>query len=99
MRIISKKPLREFWQKHADAERLLREWHKHTLKADWGNLSEVRKDFPSADPFGLCVVFNIGGNKYRLVVRIIFRLRKIYVRSVMTHEEYNRGGWKNGCVK
>lgn len=62
-------------------------------------MAEARKDFSHADAVGACMVFNIKGNKYRLVVKIVFQLKKVYVRSVMTHDEYDRGGWKNDCVK
>ena len=97
MRVISKKPLREFWRKHSDAEQPLQEWHKRTLKADWDNLSDVRKDFSHADLVGICTVFNIGGNKYRLIAKINFQRQIVFVRFVLTHKEYDKGGWNNDC--
>jgi mRNA interferase HigB len=95
--VISKKSLREFWRKHADAKAPLEEWHKRTLKADWNNLSDVRKGFPHADIVGTCVVFNIGGNKYRLIAKVAFQRKIVFVRFVLTHKDYDRGGWKDDC--
>jgi len=97
MRIISRKALREFWQSHPDAERPLLSWYKIARKADWGDLADVRKDFAHADPVGLCVVFNIGGNKVRLVTKINFGRRIVYIRFVLTHKAYSREAWKNDC--
>lgn len=71
MRILSKKTLKEFWQKHPDAEYPLRYWYDVTRKADWDNFSDVRQNFRTADVVGICVVFNIGGNKYRLITKDI----------------------------
>lgn len=97
MRIISKKALRKFWQRYAEAERPLLNWHKITRKADWNNLTDVRKDFSHADSVGHCVVFNIGGNKYRLITKMNFRRQIVYVRFVLTHNEYTKEGWKDDC--
>ncbi len=97
MRIISKTALRDFWEKRPDAERPLRNWHKITLKADWDDLADVKKDFSHADQVWLCIVFNIGGNKYRLITKIRFRYKIVYVRFILTHTEYSRGRWKDDC--
>ena len=64
---------------------------KHT---DFRNLQALRATFPSADHVGDLIVFNIGGNKYRLIASIHFNRGKVYVRNVLTHSEYNRGAWK-----
>ena len=90
MRIISRKALREFWEVHPDAEQPLEDWYRITKHAGWSNLVEARLDFPHADPVGDCTVFNIGGNKYRLVVDMRYDLGRIYIRHVLTHEEYTR---------
>ena len=63
-------------------------------KARWRNLMEVRKTFSSADAIGKWMVFNIKGNQYRLVTEINYASSRIYVRHVLTHSEYDRGGWK-----
>lgn len=98
MRIISKKALREFWQEYPDAENPLRYWYTVTSKASWDDFSDVRKDFNTADVFGLCVVFNIGGNKYRLITKIDYRHKTVFIRVVLTHVEYDKGRWKHGCT-
>lgn len=97
MHVISKKPLREFWAKHPDAQQPLEDWWKIASHARWQNLAEKRKDFPHADPVGACTVFNIGGNKYRLITKLNYCSQIVYTRFVLTHSEYDRGGWKDGC--
>ena len=97
--MISLKPLREFWQRHPDAERPLRLWYKTATGAEWSSLQDVRRTYPHADGVkasggGTLTVFNIGGNKYRLVARIRYDYRLINVRAVMTHQEYDEGKWK-----
>ncbi|MCP4357597.1 MAG: type II toxin-antitoxin system HigB family toxin [Chloroflexi bacterium] len=95
MHIISKKVLREFWEVHPNAERPLRSWFTQVKKAQWHNFAELRQDFPSADLVGRLTVFNIGGNNYRLITRVEYRQKRVYVRSLLTHAEYDRGWWKD----
>ncbi len=97
MHIISKKPLQEFWKIHADAETPLTHWFKIVSKTDFKNFNALRKTFSSADVVGKCVIFNIGGNKYRLITVIHFNRRTVYIRDVLTHDEYNRRKW-NECT-
>ena len=97
MRVISLKLLREFWREHPDAERPLRHWYKTVLQADWRNLQEVREVYPHADGVTsseTLTVFNIGGNKYRLIVRIRYDYQLVKVGAVLTHREYDAGKWK-----
>ena len=98
MRVISLKLLREFWAKYPDAERPLRHWYKSAVQATWRNLHEVRQAYPHADAVGgareTLTVFNIGGNKYRLIARIRYDYQLINVRAVLTHQEYNSGTWQ-----
>lgn len=101
MRVISKARLRQFWQVpgRADAERPLRAWyarvnHKST---SWRSWADVRADFNSASLAGNCVVFNIRGNKYRLITRILYRSQKVFVLRVMTHAQYDHESWQNEC--
>ncbi|MCX7424408.1 MAG: type II toxin-antitoxin system HigB family toxin [Planctomycetia bacterium] len=99
MHVISKKKLREFWEDHPEAEEPLRAWYRIVEKAAWESFADVRATFPSADLVGHLdeghrIVFNIGGNKYRLVVVAFFEFGRVYVRHVLTHAEYDRGGWK-----
>ena len=99
MRVISLKPLREFWKRHPDAERPLRLWYKTACKAAWASLRDVRRTYPQADGVEgddgqTLTVFNIKGNKYRLVARIRYDYRLVNVRHVLTHAEYDKGDWK-----
>ena len=92
MHVISKKMLREFWALYPDAEESLRAWLQAARREDWENFAEVRARFPKADRVGKLTVFNIAGNKYRLIAAIHHNRGK--VRHVLTHAEYDRGGWK-----
>lgn len=91
MHIITRTRLTEFGRKHADAAGPLREWVRVMRRKQYRQHLEVRKDFPLVDFVGSrTVVFNIGGNKYRLVVHMRYDLGRIYVRHVVTHAEYTR---------
>jgi mRNA interferase HigB len=94
MHIISRKVLQIFWVEHDDAESALRRWYKIVEQTNFQNLTELRQTFPLADNVGDLIVFNIGGNKYRLIASIHFNRGKVYIRHVLTHEEYDRGAWK-----
>jgi mRNA interferase HigB len=94
MHVITRRKLNEFAQCHSAAKVPLDAWFKIVSRAEFRNLMEIRAVFPTADDVqGLCV-FNIGGNKFRLVTKIEYRWQKVFIVAVMTHEEYNRGAWK-----
>jgi mRNA interferase HigB len=93
MRIISRKALRQFWRRPgcADAEQPLRAWFREITQADWAKPAEVKTQFRSASILGKDrIVFNIGGNKYRVVVRVNFPYRVVYIRFVGTHKQYDQ---------
>ena len=91
MHVISPKKLREFWARHSDAERPLRAWLSVLETRHYASPHEVREDFGSADFLGgWRTVFNIAGNKYRLIADVRYDLGRIYVRHVLTHAEYDR---------
>ena len=94
MRVISRKALREFAETHKEAETPLDDWYRIAKRLRWANLVDVRKTYPHADAVGEFTIFNISGNKYRLATYINYRAGKVYIRHVMTHEEYSREGWK-----
>jgi mRNA interferase HigB len=94
MRVISFRRIREFIGVHRDAESSLAAWYKIAKRTDWQNLVEVKQAYPSADLVGRYTVFNIGGNKYRLVARIVYRSRTLFIVAIMTHKEYDLGKWK-----
>jgi mRNA interferase HigB len=89
------KPLRDFCALHPDAETPLRAWYREVEHTQWENFADVRASYPSADRVGKYTVFNIGGNKYRLIVVIHYNRDRVYVRHVLTHKEYDLGKWKN----
>jgi mRNA interferase HigB len=91
MHVITIGRLREFWEAgHADSEPPLRAWHKEAERAEWTDFATIKAVYASADmPGNNRVVFNIGGNKYRLVVKIDFEWKKVFIRWVGTHAEYN----------
>jgi mRNA interferase HigB len=101
MRVISKPRLRQFWERpgRENAEGPLRAWYAHvnSRTVSWHSWSEVKTEFATASIVGNCVVFNMGGNKYRLVTRILYASQKVFVLKIMTHEEYNEEGWKKEC--
>jgi len=91
MRIITFKRILEFSEKHADAEIPLRFWYASVSNKEWTSLSDIKKDFNSVDYVGNHrFVFNIKGNKYRLVVIISFNAKKVYIRFIGTHAEYDK---------
>ena len=94
MHVISEKKLRGFWADHPDSESPLRAWAKITETVEWDKFADVRQVYPHADQVGKYTVFNIGGNKYRLIAVIHYNRAKVYVRHVLTHEEYDEGAWK-----
>jgi mRNA interferase HigB len=97
MHIISFKKLREFWLLHPDAAEPLRRWYTITAKAQWRQLADTRRDFPHADLLGICTIFNIKGNAYRLISKIYYPNQVVLVRFVLTHADYNKGIWKHDC--
>jgi mRNA interferase HigB len=93
MRIISRKALRQFWElpQYADSEQPLRAWFREATRADWKSPAEIKDAYRSASIVGNDrVVFNIAGNKYRLVVRVNYAYGIVYIRFIGTHRQYNR---------
>jgi mRNA interferase HigB len=101
MRVISRARLREFWEIPGcqDSEGPLRAWYTHVSDRSvaWRTWSDVKAAFATASQVGNCVVFNIGGNKYRLVTRVLYPSQKVFVLKVMTHVEYDKDQWKEDC--
>ena len=90
MHIIAISTLRDFWEKHPDAEGSLRAWHSEIKKSAYKNPNEVIRDYPMADIVkNNRVVFNICHNKYRLIVTFRYKLKRVYVRFIGTHKEYD----------
>ncbi len=90
MRIIAKRALREFWEEHPDAEEPLLAWYREIEKEDWDTPAKIKEKYRSASIIGgNRVVFNIKGNDYRLVVKINYPYRVVYIRFMGTHAEYD----------
>jgi mRNA interferase HigB len=108
MHVISRSRLRAFAAEHPDAAGAPDGWYKVASKARWTTIHEVRADFPHADPVGSCVVFNVRGNRYRLITRILYAEKprtdgkatfggRVYILHVLTHAEYDEERWKEDC--
>lgn len=90
MRVLAKKRLREFWERHLAARGPLVAWFREVEREDWGTPAAVKARYPNASILGGDrVVFNVKGNTYRLVVKIKYAYRVVYVRFVGTHAEYD----------
>ena len=94
MNVISLRRIREFSLIHPDAGIALRAWYATAKRSNWDNFTAMKQVYPSADLVGRYTVFNIRGNKYRLITRVVYRSRTIFIVSILTHEEYDLGKWK-----
>ncbi len=94
MHVISRKKLLEAAERHGDLGEPLDAWYRLAKKANWQNLMDVKRVLPTADAVGKFTVFNIKGNAYRLITEINYQTGRIFLRHILTHIEYDRGGWK-----
>jgi mRNA interferase HigB len=94
MHVISRKKLKEAAMRHGELEGPLDAWFRIATKASWRSLADIRKTLATADAVGKWTIFNIKGNQYRLVAEINYAFRRIYIRHILTHAEYDLGGWK-----
>ncbi len=94
MHVVSHKAIRIFCEEHPEARNALDYWYRVAKRASWAGFAEVKQSFNSADFVTPFVVFDIGGNKYRLIAEINFSRRVLFTRGVMTHKNYVKGAWK-----
>ncbi|MEH2368349.1 type II toxin-antitoxin system HigB family toxin [Nostoc sp.] len=94
MHVITRKRLNEFAKLHPDTNNVLVQWYGLVKGNEFASFVELREMFPSADRVGKLTVFNIGGNKVRLIAAIHYNRQKVYIRAVLTHSEYDEGKWK-----
>lgn len=98
MRIIAKPVLIEYWEKHRQEKSSLENWYKVVLKSIWTRPDDIKKTFNSVDPFRkgnrLYHIFDVGGNNTRVIVNIHFNTKIVYIRSVLSHEQYSKENWK-----
>ena len=94
MNVIRKRGLFEKASKYPDATRALKYWLAVARAAEWRSLEAIRQDFPATDLVGALLVFDIKGNHYRLIVRVVFPLQRLFIKEFLTHAEYSKGAWK-----
>ena len=94
MHVISNKALKDFSKQHPDAEKPLQAWRKLVEKSSFKSFSDLKRAFSSVDRVGDLIVFDIGGNKYRLIAYIRFDWQRCYIKNVLTHREYDTERWK-----
>ena len=97
MHIISKRKLREFWKIYPNANEPLLNWYETVKKTDWENFSDVRETFRHADVYRDCVIFDVGGNKFRIITKIRYQKKRVYIRFVLRHSDYDKVFWKEDC--
>ena len=91
MRIVSKRRIREFGKRFPKAVQPLNHWANAVRTAAWKTPGALKAAFGSADFVGDLTVFNMGGNKYRLIAFVHYRRQIVYIKNILTHEEYGRG--------
>ncbi len=94
MHIITRKRILDFAESHPECATALDAWYRIVKHTKFGNFAELRRVFPSADQVGGFTVFNIGGNKVRLIAAVHYNTRKLYIRHVLTHKEYDKNKWR-----
>ena len=94
MRVISKKPLRDFWTGHPESRSMLEDGFKKASKVQATSFHELRRTFGSADDVDGFTLFDVGGNRYRVAAVIHYDKQRWYVRQVMTPAEYDRNDWR-----
>ena len=91
MRVVAKKILREFWEKYTDSEQQLKTWYKEASKAVWESPNDIKDEYAKASILKSGrVVFDICGNKYRLIVDINYERQWVFIRFIGTHKEYDK---------
>jgi mRNA interferase HigB len=88
--VITQRRLLEFWEEHPEAKPPLVSWYKVTQKVRWKNFADLKRTFNSADYVAPFVVFDVGGNNFRIVAKVEYRFGKVFIAHVFTHAEYDR---------
>ena len=94
MHVITRKRLNIFADKYPETRSALAHWYKVIKQCNFSSFADLRRQFPSVDQVGRLTVFNLGGNKVRLIAAIHYNRHKIYIREILTHSEYDQGKWK-----
>lgn len=91
---IKRGALEQFWRKHPDAQVGLESGYEIVRQAHWKTPAEMQRVYPHVDVVGRRVVFNIAGNRYRLILRMNYRTQCVFILYVLSHAEYDKGAWK-----
>lgn len=94
MHVITQSRIWEAKRRYPECASALDGWYRVVKKNQFNNFAEIKKVFNSVDKVGSVFVFDIGGNKLRLIANIHFQRKKIYIRSILTHKEYDKNKWK-----
>jgi mRNA interferase HigB len=94
MHVITRRRLNEFAERYPETKAALAQWYSLAKRNNFSNFAELKATFSSADRVGKLTVFNIGGNKVRLIAAIHYNRKRLYIRAVLTHAEYDEGKWK-----
>jgi len=97
MRIVTERKLKEFWAKNKLAETVVRDWIQAVSLADWKTSVDVKKTFNSTNIYKGCTIFDIGGNKYRIIAKVEYQIHIVFIRFVLTHSEYDEKKWQSDC--
>lgn len=94
MHVITRKRLNEFADKYPETRTALAHWYSSVKRKNFQSFAEIKAMLPTADQVGKLTVFNVGGNKVRVIAAIHYNRKRIYIRAILTHDEYDRGRWK-----
>lgn len=94
MNVVGKRGLFEKAAKYPDAKAALQKWFDTASAADWQSLEEMRGSYPETDIVDSLAIFNIRGGQYRLIVRVVWKYKRLYIKEFLTHAEYDKGRWK-----
>jgi mRNA interferase HigB len=94
MHVITRKRLNEFAEKYPETKTALAQWYASVKRNNFSSFPNLKLIFPTADQVGNLTVFNVGGNRVRVIAAIHYNKKRIYIRAVLTHAEYDRGKWK-----
>lgn len=94
MHIITRKRIYDFIDNHPDSRSSLETWYRIINKTEYNSFAELKQHFSTADIVDDFIVFNISGNMYRLIAAIHFNRKKVYIRDILTHSEYDRNKWR-----
>ncbi len=94
MRVISKKKVLDFMEKYPESATSLENWYRIVVRTDFATFPDLRMTFPSADQVADLTVFNISGNKFRLIAAVHYNRQILYIREILSHPEYDKNKWR-----